>query len=57
MTDDSFILLGKDQMDSNLFPAHILLTQSKTMFSTAFAFTFPAFLASRSLKRVHKSGS
>lgn len=41
MTADSFILLGKDQTDDNLFPAHILLTQSTIMLSMAFAFNFP----------------
>lgn len=40
---DSFILLGKDQTDSNLFPARILLTQSKAMSSMASAFIFPVF--------------
>lgn len=40
---DSFILPGKDQTDSNLFPARILLTQSKAMSSMAFAFIFPVF--------------
>lgn len=40
MTADSFILLGKDWTDGNPFPAHILLTQSKTVFSMAFAFIF-----------------
>ena len=38
---DSFILLGKDQTDDNLFPVRILLTQSKAMSSMAFASIFP----------------
>lgn len=33
MTADCFILFGKDQTDRNLLPAHILLTQSKTVVS------------------------
>lgn len=48
MTADSFILLGKDQTDGNLFPAHILPSQSKNNVFHGFCIHFshiPASLA------------